>query len=200
MPIRIVGKPNQLRGKYLFEILRNLKDFGVGRTVVRSLYERYPEPTYFVVRTVQPGNDPEGQVGTMTATHVFRGRNFGDVEVMDGHFADWRLIPKEEEAEYKATYRPGMELLPKRRVVPAAEPFPPLLKLMLRDEAVKEGKPWEKEPMLPLVIHRGVANIPIQEGVEAPIGAAQHPDNPISKMLPQSVAVLLARTNYPKKK
>ena len=60
MPVRYIGRPTTFRGKYLFEILRNLKNFGVGRVVVRSLYERYPEPCYYTVRAVQPEMDAVG--------------------------------------------------------------------------------------------------------------------------------------------
>lgn len=40
-------------GKTLWEILGNLKNFGVGRIVKRNIYERYPEPTYFRILKVE---------------------------------------------------------------------------------------------------------------------------------------------------
>jgi small subunit ribosomal protein S34 len=61
MPVRIIGRPTTLQGKYLFEILRNLKDFGVGRIVARSTFERYPEPSYYIVKSVKPAMDSVSQ-------------------------------------------------------------------------------------------------------------------------------------------
>ncbi|GAU93029.1 hypothetical protein RvY_05029 [Ramazzottius varieornatus] len=195
MPLRIVGRQSTLSGKYLFEILRNLKDFGIGRIVTRSLLERYPEPCYYLVRDVRPIMDPEGKFGLMDADVVFRGKNLGTQVVSTGFKADWKLVPKDEEASYTSQMKPDAKELPRKRVVPAAVPFPPVLRRLLTDEARKSGKDVTTEPILPLTLLRGPQNYPIQEGVEAPLGAASSPGNPINTILPQSMAGHLLISN-----
>ena len=134
--------------------------------------------------------------------HLFAtGRHMGEMSMNNGYKADWRLIPKVEEEAYKTTYRPGLDTLPPKNIVPAAVPFPPLLKMMIRDEAVKQGRPLEKEPMLPLTILRDIWHTPVQEGVEAPLGAASSPSNPgVNTMLPQSMAGKIYLSNINPKK
>lgn len=52
MPIKLIGKATTYVGKPLWEILGNLKDHGVGRIVIRSLFQRYSEPTYMKILKV----------------------------------------------------------------------------------------------------------------------------------------------------
>lgn len=52
--IKYVGKQSELVGKTLWEIVGNLKDFGVGRIVVRNSYaNRYTEPCFMRIREVK---------------------------------------------------------------------------------------------------------------------------------------------------
>ena len=53
MPIKYVGRTTDFKGKTLWEIVGNLKNFGVGRIVVRSIFERYPEPSYLKICKVE---------------------------------------------------------------------------------------------------------------------------------------------------
>lgn len=46
MPIKYIGRTTDFKGKTLWEILGNLKNFGVGRMVIRNKFQRYPEPSY----------------------------------------------------------------------------------------------------------------------------------------------------------
>lgn len=51
--LKYVGKPSKFAGKTLWEILGNLKDFGVGRIIVRNSYaKRFKEPCYMKVLEV----------------------------------------------------------------------------------------------------------------------------------------------------
>lgn len=59
MPYVYIGKTTYFKGKSLWEILGNLKNFGVGRIVVRSRFENYPEPSYFRIKKVIPEANPE---------------------------------------------------------------------------------------------------------------------------------------------
>lgn len=55
MPIRHIGREGTYKGKFLFHLLCNLKSFGVGRMVVRkSFNERYPEPSYYIIKKACP--------------------------------------------------------------------------------------------------------------------------------------------------
>lgn len=59
MPYKYIGKTTDFRGKTLWEICGNLKNFGIGRIVVRSRFERYPEPCYLKILKVQTDPEPE---------------------------------------------------------------------------------------------------------------------------------------------
>lgn len=54
MPYVFVGKRNYFFGKRLWEIVGNLKNFGVGRILVRSKFERYPEVSYVRIIRAEP--------------------------------------------------------------------------------------------------------------------------------------------------
>lgn len=60
MPYVFVGKRNFYIGKTLWEILGNLKNFGIGRILVRSKFERYPEVSYVKILRVEPLMDEVG--------------------------------------------------------------------------------------------------------------------------------------------
>lgn len=52
MPIKLIGRTTDFKGKPLWEILGNLKNFGVGRIVIRNRFQRYPEPSYMKILKV----------------------------------------------------------------------------------------------------------------------------------------------------
>ena len=55
MPYVYIGKKNFYVGKTLWEIVGNLKNFGAGRILVRSKFEKlYPEVTYFRILRAEP--------------------------------------------------------------------------------------------------------------------------------------------------
>ena len=63
MRIQYVGRTTYCEGKRLYDMLCRLKNFGVGRIVVRNHYlERYPEPTYYVIGKVMPDMSDPTQV------------------------------------------------------------------------------------------------------------------------------------------
>lgn len=59
MPYKYIGKTTDFRGKSLWEIVGNLKNFGKGRIVVRSRFERYSEPSYLKILDVETFAEPE---------------------------------------------------------------------------------------------------------------------------------------------
>lgn len=52
MVIKYIGRTHSLKGKPLWEILGNLKNNGVGRMVIRSTQQRYPEASYMKILKV----------------------------------------------------------------------------------------------------------------------------------------------------
>ena len=54
MSTHYIGRQSFYYGKTLFEIARNLKNYGVGRMVIRHNFQRYEEPTYFILTKVVP--------------------------------------------------------------------------------------------------------------------------------------------------
>lgn len=51
--IKYVGRTTDFKGKTLWEIVGSLKNFGVGRIVVRSVFQRYPEPSFMKIVKVE---------------------------------------------------------------------------------------------------------------------------------------------------
>lgn len=61
--VKFIGRTTSFKGKRLFDILCRLKDFGVGRVVYRNkFFERYPEPSYYVITKVDPDMSDPTQV------------------------------------------------------------------------------------------------------------------------------------------
>lgn len=58
MPYKYIGRTTDFKGKTLWEILGNLKNYGVGRIVTRSRFERYPEPSYLKILKVETLSSP----------------------------------------------------------------------------------------------------------------------------------------------
>lgn len=63
MPVKYIGRTTDYSGKTLWEIVGNLKNFGVGRLVKRNMFERYPEPSYH--RIIKVETLPNEEVGTL---------------------------------------------------------------------------------------------------------------------------------------
>ncbi|GAB6021364.1 ribosomal protein S34 [Chamberlinius hualienensis] len=145
MPLTVIGRPSKYFGKSLYEIACNLKDFGAGRVVIRQAFQRYKEPTYFRIIKVQPAMDPEFKAGRAWVESVFRGTNYGVLEIGSGYKKDFRLIPKEEEDVIcNSSFTPSPI-----RILPRYSEFPPLLKLKIKEEQAKLGK--FTEPKLEMI-------------------------------------------------
>lgn len=69
--VTFVGRTLDHQGKTLWEILGNLKDFGVGRIVVRSTYMKYPEVCYFRIAKVE-ATPPHTQVCSINSNWISR--------------------------------------------------------------------------------------------------------------------------------
>ncbi|KFB48790.1 AGAP006953-PA-like protein [Anopheles sinensis] len=139
--IKYIGRTNDFRGKTLWEIVGNLKNFGVGRIVVRSMFERYPEPSFMKIVKVEalPNEEPTRKV-RVTVEKTFRGQkspNLVQIESVS-YKADYRLLAKHEEASYcKLVER-------QEKIFPREIDLPPLLKEFVARET---GMPAPKVPI-----------------------------------------------------
>lgn len=55
--VKYVGRTTDFKGKTLWEIVGNLKDFGVGRIVIRHMFQRYKEPCFMKILKVEAQPD-----------------------------------------------------------------------------------------------------------------------------------------------
>ena len=152
MPIKFIGRKTTFKGKSLWEIVGNLKNYGVGRMVIRSQSQRYPEASYMRILKVaalpNPSDnchDPRKVVALVERT--FRGETSKNPVQIDSvsYKSDYVLIPKDQEARYlTATNQRAHKLLP------ATTEFPPLLKEILIRQANQAGELCADEPKLQL--------------------------------------------------
>ncbi|KAK4880181.1 hypothetical protein RN001_008327 [Aquatica leii] len=158
MPVKYIGKTVDFKGKTLWEIVGNLKNFGVGRVVVRSMFERYPEPSYLKILKVETLPNPDTNTPDdvrkvkVWVEKTFRGRTFPEPIPMLGstYKADYRLIPKDEVDDYCKCSTPRIE----NKILPKTTTFPPILwELIVR--GMKANKQPIIEPELPLVYTQG---------------------------------------------
>ncbi|KAG8233799.1 hypothetical protein J437_LFUL008019 [Ladona fulva] len=161
MPIKYIGRTTTFRGKSLWEIVGNLKDFGVGRMVVRSNLERYPEPSYMRVVKVEAVAKNEGiRRVQVWVEKVFRGRKYPNpIKIfLASYKKDYRLIPKDEEEVYAKGTKPAESSSYEDRILPPTLPMPPLIVELNKAILLRKGIVKEVETTLPLEIQQGQAN------------------------------------------
>jgi len=135
-----IGKKTSEVGKTAFEILANLKNFGVGRMVTRNSFNKYPEPSYHIIKSVEPRMDEELKFGTIYCETVFRGKRWPGIRRLDITYKpDYRLIPKEDELNFLKGYTIS-DLGDKLTVLPKYYSVPPLMKLFLERHAREKGE------------------------------------------------------------
>ncbi|OAD60738.1 hypothetical protein WN48_05300 [Eufriesea mexicana] len=133
MPIKYIGRTHDFKGKPLWEILANLKNFGVDRIVIRNRQQRYPESSFMKILKVaalpdtsKHPHDPRKCIVLVEKT--FRGKKCPYIVQMDGstYKPDYMLIPKDQEANYINATEQFTE-----RIMPRVTDLPPLLKEIL---------------------------------------------------------------------
>lgn len=127
-----IGRESKLLGKTAFSILANLKNFGIGRMITRHEFDAFPEPSYHIVKKVEPRMDPELMYGSIWCETVIRGKRLPGVrELKVGYRPDFRLIPKDEEHDFLRGY--SIENLgDKVNILPAKYTVPPLMREYLK--------------------------------------------------------------------
>ncbi|XP_012218345.1 uncharacterized protein mRpS34 [Linepithema humile] len=135
MPIKFIGRTTDFKGKPLWEILGNLKNFGVGRIVIRNRFQRYPESCYIKIlkvaampMPVEPYTDRKVMV---LVERVFRGLKNPKPVQLDAvtYKADYMLIPKDQEHLYVLNTK-----VPEMKILPTETDFPPLLSQLIMQQ------------------------------------------------------------------
>ncbi|XP_078035629.1 LOW QUALITY PROTEIN: mitochondrial ribosomal protein S34 [Augochlora pura] len=173
MVIKYIGRTTTFKGKSLWEILGNLKNYGVGRMVVRSQHQRYPEPSYMRILKVAAlpmvgeTNPDNTRKVVVLVEKTFRGQTVAKPVQLDSvtYKTDYVLIPKDEESHYLNVSNQQTV-----KYMPSKTEFPPLLKeILIREAKQAELEYPEGEPKLRLRYNlRGVKNYKIAEDQETP--------------------------------
>ena len=123
-----IGKPTDHLGRTVFQILANLKNFGIGRMLTRHEFDKFPEPSYHIVKRVQTYMDPELKYGTIWCETVIRGQRLPDIRPLTITYRpDFRLIPKDEENEFIGNYS-ITNLGDNKNILPKYYQLPPLMR------------------------------------------------------------------------
>ncbi|XP_054168620.1 uncharacterized protein LOC128965551 [Oppia nitens] len=135
-----IGRKTSFKGKTVWEILANLKNFGIGRMITRHELTQYPEPSYHIIRRVEPRMDEELRFGTVYCETVFRGKRLPGIRSFkDGYNPDFRLIPKDEEQKFLNGYQ-VTDLGDVKTLLPKNYSVPPLMKLFLMRHKQEKGQ------------------------------------------------------------
>uniref|UniRef100_A0AC35UCK9 39S ribosomal protein L18, mitochondrial n=1 Tax=Rhabditophanes sp. KR3021 TaxID=114890 RepID=A0AC35UCK9_9BILA len=140
--LRFIGNADySSEGKFMFEILCQLRNMGVGRIVTRTDWiKKWPtESSYIKIVKARPTMDPWQQQGTLWAEWIFRGHNLGIYEFSnDLNRSDWKLVPKNEETTLLSNSNKMEEV-----VFPKTFPLPPLQTHMAKKYADKNKIEWD---------------------------------------------------------
>lgn len=56
--VKLFGRTTDFKGKTLWDIVGNLRDYGVGRIVIRNMFQRYKEPCFMkIIKVEATGNE-----------------------------------------------------------------------------------------------------------------------------------------------
>lgn len=136
--IHYYGKKTNFVGKTLFEILANLKNFGVNRMVVKQeeLLKNPGQKCYYIVKKVEPVMDDKLEQGAIYAEQIFRGAKVPGLVFVDDEtwHPDWQLISREEEDKYRVKQEELLEHGHPNtiKVLPRWMEVPPLMDIFLK--------------------------------------------------------------------
>lgn len=93
------------------------------------------------------------------AEKTFRGKRYPEPVIIEpaSYKTDYRLLPKDEEAEYCRLDQP-IEILSQSRILPKTTDFPPLLKKLIIQESIARGVP-NPDPKLEIVYAKNTLNL-----------------------------------------
>lgn len=136
------GKTTNLVGKTLFEILANLRNFGINRMLIKQEETlKYPgHISYYIVKKVEPVLDEKLEEGVMYAERIFKGARMPGLVLIDDQswHTDWQLVPRHEESKYRIENPP--EFKP-AQVEDKSFELPPLMDVFLKRHHKMKGVP-----------------------------------------------------------
>lgn len=150
--------------KLLFQVLKRLPDWGVGRLLVfkQDLTNFNDDPTYWkITRALVDHDDPELNYGIAWGIFTWKGYcEEYEKEIPRANRHGWRLIPKMEEHLF-TDFTPRSKTI---KEVPLYFRAPPLMAEMLKaDKAKTESLKANEEPMIRLLLTRDRDNIERQK-------------------------------------
>ncbi|KYN40666.1 hypothetical protein ALC56_04975 [Trachymyrmex septentrionalis] len=151
MPIKFIGRTTDFKGKPLWEIVANLKNFGVGRLVIRNRFQRYPEPCYMKILKVAgmplPDRPYIDRKVMVLVEKVFRGNKHSKPVQLDSstYKADYMLIPKDQEHIFLNNTK-----VVEKRILPRTTDLPPLFSQLIINQMKAKGIAVSTEPKLDL--------------------------------------------------
>ena len=111
------------------------------------------EITYYVLTRVEPDmSDEYLRRGIFHADVIFRGERYGNMQI-DGNYEDYQLVAKEDEKYFlERTLAEGQRWREPTKVSKFSA-LPPLLKEILKQEAVEKGVKFEPDELkLPTIV------------------------------------------------
>ncbi|KAH8257367.1 hypothetical protein KR038_007837 [Drosophila bunnanda] len=131
--IKYIGRTTDFRGNTLWELVSELPNWGVGRMLIRNMFQRYPEPCYMRILKVQAVDEQPGEVRKVRVTveKTWRGvKQPKPVEIYSTSYkADYELVPEDQEAKYLNNNK---KLEPV--ILPTKTDLPPLLREYVTEE------------------------------------------------------------------
>ncbi|KAH8301217.1 hypothetical protein KR018_007954 [Drosophila ironensis] len=131
--IKYIGRTTDFRGNTLWELVSELPNWGVGRMLIRNMFQRYPEPCYMRILQVRAVDEVAGEERKVRVTvqKTWRGvTQPRPVEIFSTSYKpDYALVPVEEEASYLGNPNRVQEV-----VLPTRIELPPLLRELVREE------------------------------------------------------------------
>ncbi|KAH8380425.1 hypothetical protein KR009_010667 [Drosophila setifemur] len=131
--IKYIGRTTDFRGNTLWELVSELPNWGVGRMLIRNMFQRYPEPCYMRILKVQAVDDQPGEVRKVRVTveKTWRGvTQPKPVEIYSTSYkADYELVPQEQESQYLKNDKKVEQV-----VLPTKIDLPPLLREFVSEE------------------------------------------------------------------
>jgi len=152
--IKYIGRTTDFRGKTLWEIVGNLKDYGVGRIIIRNMFQRYEEPCYMKIVKVdaqpQPSEPLKDRHVDIWVEKVFRGVKYPNpVNMLNVSYkTDYRLIPKDQETQLTSRPLKNLNEVKDQKLMPQSMDLPPLLHRLVSKET---GNP---RPQITVIINK----------------------------------------------
>lgn len=167
--IKYVGRTTDFKGKTLWEIVGSLKNQGIGRYIKRSVFQRYPEPSFMKIVKVETCPDEERRRVRVWVEKTFRGCTLPKLTEIyrTSYKTDYQLVPRNDEKNLLRS----MEQYNNRTVeiLPNTIEMPPLMKKFIVKDHERKGLDPLKDFVMPITYNHSPNRIhKIAKGDEKP--------------------------------